>query len=84
MVIGLGNGLETNARLNLPSNGDGPFPGVLLVHGYGPVDMNETLDLVRTITKQDQLHTQLVDHSFKSLNIFQKEVLQYYSMTREE
>ena len=33
MVIGLGNGLETNARLNLPSNGDGPFPGVLLYMG---------------------------------------------------
>ena len=24
MVIDLGNGLKTNARLNLPSNGDGP------------------------------------------------------------
>ena len=43
MVIDLGNGLKTNARLNLPSNGDGPFPGVLLVHGSGPVDMNETI-----------------------------------------
>lgn len=43
MVIDLGNGLKTNARLNLPANGDGPFPGVLLVHGSGPVDMNETL-----------------------------------------
>ena len=47
MILDLGNGLETNARLNLPSNGDGPFPGVLLVQGTGPVDMNETLDLVR-------------------------------------
>lgn len=47
MVIDLGNGLKTNARLNLPANGDGPFPGVLLVHGSGPVDMNETLGYVR-------------------------------------
>ncbi len=35
MVIDLGNGLKTNARLNLPANGDGPFPGVLLIHGSG-------------------------------------------------
>ena len=47
MVIDLGNGLKTNARLNLPSNGDGPFPGVLLIHGSGPVDMNETNGPVR-------------------------------------
>ena len=47
MVIDLGNGLKTNARLNLPSNGDGPFPGVLLVHGSGPLDMNETIGVVR-------------------------------------
>ena len=36
MVIDLGNGLKTNARLNLPSNGDGPFPGVLLVLALEP------------------------------------------------
>ncbi|MGB7635673.1 MAG: alpha/beta fold hydrolase, partial [Nitrososphaeraceae archaeon] len=47
MVIDLGNGLKTNARLNLPSNGDGPFPGVLLIHGIGPADMNETNGPVR-------------------------------------
>jgi hypothetical protein len=47
MVIDLGNGLKTNARLNLPANGDGPFPAVLLVHGTGPVDMNETIGYVR-------------------------------------
>jgi uncharacterized protein len=47
MVLDLGNGLETNARLNLPANGDGPFPGVLLVHGSGPLDMNETIGAVR-------------------------------------
>jgi alpha-beta hydrolase superfamily lysophospholipase len=42
MVIDLGNGLETNARLNLPAVGDGPYPGVLLVPGSGTTDMNET------------------------------------------
>ena len=42
MVIDLGNGLETNARLNLPAVGDGPFPGVLLVPGSGITDMNTT------------------------------------------
>jgi len=38
----LGNGLETNARLNLPVIGDGPYPAVLLVPGSGKTDMNET------------------------------------------
>ena len=47
MVLDLGNGLKTNARLNLPANGDGPFPGVLLVPGSGPTDMNETAGYVR-------------------------------------
>jgi uncharacterized protein len=47
MVIDLGNGLKTNARLNLPAIGDGPFPAVLLVPGSGPVDMNETVGYVR-------------------------------------
>ena len=47
MVLDLGNGLKTNARLNLPTNGDGPFPGVLLVPGSGPTDMNETAGYVR-------------------------------------
>ncbi|HEY3525709.1 MAG TPA: hypothetical protein VGK47_05905 [Nitrososphaeraceae archaeon] len=42
MVIDLGNGLKTNARLNLPANGEGPFPAVLLVPGSGPIDMNGT------------------------------------------
>jgi uncharacterized protein len=47
MVIDLGNGVKTNARLNLPSLGDGPFPAVLLVPGSGPIDMNETGGAVR-------------------------------------
>src|SRR5918993_3609238 len=42
MVIDLGNGLKTNARLNLPANGEGPYPAVLLVPGSGPIDMNGT------------------------------------------
>jgi len=47
MVIDLGNGLETNARLNLPVIGDGPYPSVLLVPGSGITDMNETAGYVR-------------------------------------
>jgi pimeloyl-ACP methyl ester carboxylesterase len=47
IVIDLGNGLKTNARLNLPANGEGPYPAVLLVPGSGLVDMNETLGYVR-------------------------------------
>jgi hypothetical protein len=40
LVMDLGNGVKTNAQLTLPSEGNGPFPAVLLVHGSGPVDMN--------------------------------------------
>jgi uncharacterized protein len=43
IVMNLENGLKTNARLNLPSNG----PGVLLIHGIGPVGMNDTIEYVR-------------------------------------
>ncbi len=35
MVIDLGEGVKTDARLNLPAVGNGPFPGVLLIHGSG-------------------------------------------------
>jgi uncharacterized protein len=48
--MNLENGLKTNARLNLPSNGDDPFPGVLLIHGIGydiGYDMNDTIEYVR-------------------------------------
>ena len=47
MIDLVGDGIKTNARLNLPSIGDGPFPAVLLVPGSGPVDMNETVGYVR-------------------------------------
>ena len=55
MVIDLGNGLETNARLNLPAVGDGPYPGVLLVQGSGKTDMNETAGYVRIDNKTGAL-----------------------------
>jgi predicted esterase len=42
MVIDLGNGVKTNARLNIPATGNGPSPGVLYVFGSGTQDMNET------------------------------------------
>ncbi|MCP8318257.1 MAG: alpha/beta fold hydrolase, partial [Candidatus Methylarchaceae archaeon HK01B] len=43
LVIDLGNGLITDAQLTYPAVGDGPFPGVLLVHGSGSTDMDEYL-----------------------------------------
>jgi pimeloyl-ACP methyl ester carboxylesterase len=47
MVIDLGDGVKTNAQLTLPAVGKGPFPGVLLIHGSGPADMNETLGIAK-------------------------------------
>src|SRR3712207_4792301 len=47
LVIDLGNGIQTNAQLTIPAVGDGHFPGVLLIHGTGPTDMNETVDFIR-------------------------------------
>ncbi|HEY6404880.1 MAG TPA: alpha/beta fold hydrolase [Nitrososphaeraceae archaeon] len=55
MVIDLGNGLKTNARLNLPATGDGPFPGVLLIHGSGTADMNETGGYIRIDNETDSI-----------------------------
>lgn len=46
MVIDLGNGVKTNAQLTIPAVGNGPYPGVLLVHGSGAMDMNTTLGIV--------------------------------------
>jgi dienelactone hydrolase len=40
LVIDLGGGLTTDAQLTFPVVGDGPYPGVLLVHGSGSLDMN--------------------------------------------
>ncbi|MGB6673626.1 MAG: alpha/beta fold hydrolase [Candidatus Nitrosopolaris sp.] len=46
LVIGLGNGVKTNAQLTLPAIGKGPFPGVLLISGSGANDKNGTLGFV--------------------------------------
>jgi uncharacterized protein len=46
LVIDFGNGVKTNAQLTYPAVGKGPFPGVLLIHGSGPNDKNETLGFV--------------------------------------
>jgi len=43
LVIDLGDGLTTEAQLTFPAVGDGPFPGVLLIHGSGNTDMDEYL-----------------------------------------
>jgi predicted esterase len=42
MIIDLGDSVKTNAQLTFPAVGNGPFPGVLLIHGSGATDMNET------------------------------------------
>jgi pimeloyl-ACP methyl ester carboxylesterase len=46
LIIDLGNGIKTKAQITYPALGKGPFPAVLLVHGSGPVDMNETLGYI--------------------------------------
>ena len=40
LVIDLGDDLTTDAQLTFPAVGDGPFPGVLLIHGSGNIDMD--------------------------------------------
>ncbi|MGA9150566.1 MAG: hypothetical protein WBZ36_08310 [Candidatus Nitrosopolaris sp.] len=47
LVIDLGNGVKTNARLTYPAVGKGPFPGVLLIQGTGVVEVaNSTFGFV--------------------------------------
>jgi pimeloyl-ACP methyl ester carboxylesterase len=51
LVIDLGNGVKTSAQLTYPAVGKGPFPGVLLVHGAGPADMNYSGGYIRIDNK---------------------------------
>lgn len=50
LVIDLGDGLTTDAQLTFPAVGDGPFPGVLLIHGSGNTDMDEHIPSLVTGT----------------------------------
>ena len=84
MVIDLGNGLETNARLNLPAVGDGPFPGVLLVPGSGITDINTTAGgFVRIDNETGALVYPPARTFFEIAQFSQKGALQCCSMTRE-
>ena len=47
LTLDLGSGVTTNAQLSYPAIGKGPFPGVLLIHGSGANDMNETGGLIQ-------------------------------------
>jgi len=40
LVVNLEEGLTTEAQLTYPAVGDGPFPGVLIIHGSGSTDMD--------------------------------------------
>jgi uncharacterized protein len=51
LVIDLGNNIKTNAQLTYPAVGQGPYPGVLLIHGSGPEDMNATEGHIRIDNK---------------------------------
>src|SRR4029079_1195692 len=72
LVIDLGNGVKTNAQLTFPTVGKGPFPGVLLIHGSGAFDMNETLGFVhkngpKPLTPFWQIAQYLSDRGFAVL-----------------
>ncbi len=51
LTIDLGNGLKTNAQLTFPAVGKGPFPGVVLLAGGGPTDMNYSLGSIHVDNK---------------------------------
>jgi hypothetical protein len=55
LVIDLGNGLKTNAQLTYPAiGGNGKYPGILLIAGSGPEDMNTTAGPIRIDNKTGQ------------------------------
>jgi len=72
LVIDLGNGVKTHAQLTYPAVGKGPFPGVLLIHGSGALDKNETSGPVhkngpKPATNQWQIAQYLSERGFAVL-----------------
>jgi dienelactone hydrolase len=56
LVIDLGEGLTTDAQLTFPAVGDGPFPGVLIIHGSGSTDMDGYIPALLTGTGEPVRH----------------------------
>jgi dienelactone hydrolase len=56
LVIDLGGGLTTDAQLTYPVVGDGPFPGVLIIHGSGSTDMDGYIPASLTGTGEPVRH----------------------------
>jgi dienelactone hydrolase len=56
LVIDLGDGLTTDAQLTFPAVGDGPFPGVLIIHGSGSTDMDGYIPASLTGTGEPVRH----------------------------
>jgi len=56
LVIDLGGGLTTDAQLTFPAVGDGPFPGVLIIHGSGSTDMDGYIPAELTGTGEPVRH----------------------------
>lgn len=54
IVIDLGNGVKTYAQLTFPVTGYRPFPGILLVPGFGATDMNETIGSIHINNEIDE------------------------------
>jgi len=56
LVIDLGEGLTTDAQMTFPAVGDGPFPGVLIIHGSGSTDMDGYIPAELTGTGEPVRH----------------------------
>jgi dienelactone hydrolase len=56
LVIDLGDGLTTDAQLIFPTVGEGPFPGILIIHGSGSTDMDGYIPAELTGTDEPVRH----------------------------
>ena len=73
LTLDLGNGVTTNAQLSYPAIGKGPFPGVLLIHGSGANDMNETGGLILFDNKTGSLIYPDEANIFSNIRIFSRQ-----------